>query len=120
MRQPVSCDARRTFWPFLPMASDSLSSGTISSMRVRLGVDDHARHLGRRDRVAHEARRIVVVGDDVDLLAAQLLHHRLHARALHADAGADRIDVAVARADTAILARAPGSRADASMRTIFS
>ena len=24
----------------------------------RLGVDDHARHFGRRDRVAHEARRI--------------------------------------------------------------
>ena len=32
MRQPVSCEARRTFWPFLPMASDSLSSGTISSI----------------------------------------------------------------------------------------
>ena len=32
MRQPVSCDARRTFWPFLPIASDSLSSGTISSI----------------------------------------------------------------------------------------
>ncbi len=32
MRQPVSCDARRTFCPFLPIASDSLSSGTISSM----------------------------------------------------------------------------------------
>src|ERR1044071_2859923 len=30
--QPVSWDARRTFWPFLPMASDSLSSGTISSI----------------------------------------------------------------------------------------
>ena len=120
MRQPVSCDARRTFCPFLPIASDSLSSGTISSMRVAVGVDDDARHLGRRDRVAHEARRIVVVRDDVDLLAAQLLHDRLDARALHADAGADRIDVAVARADTAIFARAPGSRAEASMRTIFS
>ena len=54
--------------------------------------------LGGRDRVAHEARRILVVRDDVDLLAAQLLHHRLDAGALHADAGADRIDVAVARA----------------------
>jgi hypothetical protein len=64
---------------------------------VALGVDDDARHLGRGDRVAHEARRIVVVGDDVDLLAAQLLDHRLDAAALHADAGADRVDVAIAR-----------------------
>ena len=61
-----------------------------------------------------------IVRHDVDLLAAQLLHDRLDARALHADAGADRIDVAIARADTAIFERAPGSRADASMRTIFS
>ena len=116
MRQPVSCEARRTFWPFLPMASDSLSSGTMSSMRVALGVDETRDDLGGRDRVAHEARRIVVVGDDVDLLAAQLLHHRLHARALHADAGADRVDVAVARADTAIFdagARLAGRGLDA-------
>ena len=34
-------------------------------------------------------------GDDVDLLAAQLLHHRLDAAAAHADAGADRVDAAV-------------------------
>ena len=31
--QPVSCDASRTFWPLRPMASDSFSSGTTSSMR---------------------------------------------------------------------------------------
>src|SRR4029079_9567388 len=46
-----------------------------------------------------------IVGDDVDLLAAQLLHDRLHARSLHADAGADRIDVAIARADRDLRAR---------------
>jgi hypothetical protein len=40
------------------------------------------------------------------------LHHGLHAAAAHADAGADRIDRAVA-ADHAILARLPGSRATA-------
>ena len=38
-------------------------------------------------------------GHDVDLLAAQLLHDGLHARALHADARADRIDVRVAAGD---------------------
>ena len=32
MRQPVSFAARRTFWPFLPMASDSCLSSTITSM----------------------------------------------------------------------------------------
>ncbi len=30
---PVSCAARRTFWPLRPMASESFSSGTTSSMR---------------------------------------------------------------------------------------
>ena len=37
--------------------------------------------------------------DDVDLLAAQLADDGLHARAAHADAGADRVDVALARED---------------------
>ena len=37
--------------------------------------------------------------DDVDLLAAQLADDRLHARAAHADARADRVDVALARED---------------------
>ena len=31
--QPVSWEARRTFWPLRPIASDSFSSGTTSSMR---------------------------------------------------------------------------------------
>ena len=45
------------------------------------------------------SRRIVRPLDDVDLLAAQLLHDGLHARPAHADARADRIDVAVVRHD---------------------
>ena len=43
-------------------------------------VDDDLAHLGRLDGGADEARRVAVVGDDVDLLAAQLLHDGLHAR----------------------------------------
>ncbi|MNN08553.1 hypothetical protein D3C81_1214120 [compost metagenome] len=31
--QPVSCEARRTFWPRRPMASDNCSSGTTTSTR---------------------------------------------------------------------------------------
>ena len=38
---------------------------------------------------------VVVVRDDVDALAGDLVRHRLHARTAHADAGADRIDARV-------------------------
>ena len=53
-------------------------------------------------------------GNDVDLLAAQLADDGLHARALHADAGADRIDVALARHDRDLgaLARLADGAAD--------
>src|ERR1700761_8641282 len=106
MRQAVSCDARRTFWPFLPIASDSLSSGTISSMRWPSASMITRFTSAGGDRVAPEAGRIVVVRHDVDLLAAQLLHDGLHAAALHADARADRIDVAIARRHGDLRARA--------------
>src|SRR5260370_22246032 len=42
-----------------------------------------------------EDYRIVGKFDDVDLLAAQLADDGLHAHALHADAGANTIDIAV-------------------------
>src|SRR5581483_5260697 len=48
---------------------------------------------------ADELRRVGRVVDDVDLLPAELLHDRLHARPAHADAGPDRVDVAVVRHD---------------------
>src|SRR6185503_16159662 len=41
----------------------------------------------------------LVPADDVDLLAAQLVHDVLDAAAAHADARADRVDLAVDRAD---------------------
>src|SRR5262249_48389479 len=57
-------------------------------------VDDrHALHFGRAERVGHEGDGILRPLHDVDLLAAQLADDRLDARALHADARADRIDV---------------------------
>src|SRR6185295_1117197 len=59
----------------------------------------YAGDLGRRQRALREGHQVVAVLDDVDLLAAQLADDRLHARALHADAGADRIDVALAAVD---------------------
>ena len=94
--QPVSCAARRTFWPLRPIASESFSSGTTSSMRPSasstMTLFTSAGWIAAHD----EARRIAVERDDVDLLAAELLHDGLDARALHADARADRIDVRVA------------------------
>ena len=50
---------------------------------------------GRLQRIDHECRGILAPGDDVDLFALQFLHDGLHAAALHADAGADRVDRAV-------------------------
>ena len=51
-------------------------------------------------------------GDDVDLLALQLLDDGLDAAALHADAGADRVDRAVVadHADLGAAARDRGRR----------
>ncbi len=93
----------------LALAADRERELVVGDDHVhRLGalVDDHLRNLRGRERAAHVARRIRAPGHDVDALAAQLLHHRLHATALHADAGADRIDVAVARRDGDLRAHA--------------
>src|SRR5262249_13554576 len=62
-------------------------------------VHDDARHLRGRQRAADVLRGIGGPVDDVDLLVAQLLHYRLHAGTPPADAGADRVDVAVVRRD---------------------
>ena len=66
---------------------------------LRVFVDDDLRNFGRGEGVDHEGRRVLAPGNDVDLLALQLLHHRLDAAAAHADAGADRVDAAVIRHD---------------------
>ena len=51
--------------------------------------------LCRRQRVRRKHRRLFRPFDDIDFLASQLANDCLHARALHADAGADRIDIAL-------------------------
>ena len=95
MSQPVSCEARRTFWPRRPIAICCIWSGTITSIRLASGIEHHLADLGRRQGVDHEGGVIGRPGNDVDLLAAELLHHGLDAAAAHADAGADRVDAAV-------------------------
>ena len=75
-------------------------------MRSRVFVEHDLDHFGGRQRVDHERRHVLRPRDDVDLLALQLVDHRLHARAAHADAGADRIDRGVARDHRDLGARA--------------
>src|SRR6202040_922481 len=62
-------------------------------------VHHHFGDLGRGERNDHESRRIGRPRDDVDLFALQLADDRLDPAAAHPDAGADRIDAAVARND---------------------
>ena len=69
-------------------------------------------HFRGLQRVDDERRRIGRPGDDVDLLALEFTDHRLHARAAHADAGADG-SIELSWRSTAIFARLPGSRAAA-------
>src|SRR5271165_252857 len=59
----------------------------------------HAADLGGLQSLLSKRDRILVILNDVDLLAAQLADDRLHAHALHADAGADGVDVLVLRHD---------------------
>src|SRR3712207_2198573 len=62
-------------------------------------VDEHLAHARGRQRLGDEPGGLVVVGDDVDLLAAQLGDDHAHARAAGADAGADRVDAVGVRDD---------------------
>ena len=70
--------------------------------------------FGRRQRVDHEGRDVGRPRNDVDLLALQFVHHGLHARAAHTDAGADRIDRGIAgnHADFRARAGIAGHRLD--------
>src|SRR5690606_5253784 len=66
------------------------------------------------ERVDDEGGRILAPGDDVDLLALLFLDLSLHAAALHADAGVDRIDAGIVadRADLGAAARIAGGGLD--------
>src|SRR5699024_3454218 len=59
----------------------------------------HRHHLGRGQRVAHEYGRVIVVVDDVDLLAAEFRHHRPHPGTVGPDAGALGVETGDGRLD---------------------
>ncbi len=58
-------------------------------------IQHDARNGGRLKGVDHERGGVFRPRDDIDLLALQFLHHGLHAAALHADAGADRVNAGI-------------------------
>src|SRR6266850_4637834 len=86
---------------------------------VLLLVDHDRGHLGRRQRADHELRRIGRPQHDVDPLAGELLRHRLHARAAHADAGADRVDALVVGEDGDLRAHARIARRGLDLEQAF-
>jgi hypothetical protein len=69
-------------------------------------VDHDLGDFGGRQRVDDEGRDVRRPRNDVDLLALQFVDHGLHARAAHADAGADRIDRGIPRNHADFCARA--------------
>ena len=81
-------------------------------MRSAILVEHDLGDFGRLQRVDDEGRDVRRPRNDVDLLALQFVDHRLHARAAHADAGADRIDRGIARdhGDLGARARIAGDR----------
>ena len=70
-------------------------------------VDHDAADIGGLQRVDHECCRVFGPGNDVDFFPLHFLNDRLNAAALHADAGTDGVDAAVA-ADHADLGAAAG------------
>ena len=72
------------------------------------------RNLCRRKCIRRKHRRLVRPFDNVDLFAAKFLDDRLNTRALHTDAGSDRIDVLFVRrnGDLCSVARFANGRFD--------
>ena len=96
MSQPVSWEARRTFWPRRADGERKLRLGHHHLDLLGILVEHDLRDLGRLQRIDDEGRDVGRPGNDVDLLALKLADDGLHARAAHADAGTDRIDRGIA------------------------
>ena len=106
MSQPVSWEARRTFWPRRPMASESCSSGTTTSI---LSESSSSTTLATSAGCKALTTKVATSGDQgmMSIFSpCKLAHHGLDARAAHADAGADRVDRGIARDHRDLGARA--------------
>src|SRR4051794_7087555 len=86
----------------LALAADGEAELVVGDDDGRLAgvvVDKNFPHARGAQRLGDEAGGLVVVGDDVDLLAAQLGDDHAHAGAARADTGADRVDAVGVRDD---------------------
>ena len=86
----------------LALAADRQREHPLGHRHARdpvLLVDVDRDDLGRAQGVGHEHAGVVAPRDDVDLLAGQLGHDGLDARAALADGGTDRIEAVLARRD---------------------
>ena len=93
--QPVSSLASRTFWPVRPIAWARFSSSTTISMLCASSSTLILLTSAGASALITNCAGSVGPQDDVDALAGELGGHGLHARAAHADAGADRVDAPV-------------------------
>src|SRR5690242_12054890 len=84
---------------FLADRERQLKVGNDDFGDTGLVVNANLPHLRGRERAHHELLRFVAVGNDVDLLTAQLVHDLTHAHATRTDARTDRVDVLVVRRD---------------------
>ncbi len=110
MSQPVSCEARRTFWPRRPMASDSWASGTITSIRrlssssTTLLTSAGARALTTKVAGSGDHGMMSIFSPDSSFTTACTREPRMPTQA---PTGSMLLSLET----TAILAREPGSRA---------
>src|SRR5207248_10229848 len=81
-----------TLFPYT--SSSDLYRGLLTGV-----VDQHLADARRRQRLGDEPGGLVVVGDDVDLLAAQLGDDHSHAGAARPHAGADGVDAVDVRSE---------------------
>ena len=119
MVQPVSWEASRTFWPRRPMASDSWSSGTTTSMRLAssssttLTTSAGARPLTMKVAGSGDHWMMSIFSPCSSLTTACT---RLPRMPTHAPTGS----MPPSLDSTAILARLPGSRATALISMMLS
>ena len=115
--QPVSWEARRTFWPRRPMASESCSSGTTTSMRSRsssmttLATSAGASALTTKVAMSGDHGMMSIFSPCSSFTTACTREPRMPTQA---PTGSTELS----REITAILAREPGSRATALISTM--
>jgi hypothetical protein len=115
--QPVSWDASRTFCPRRPIASESLSSGTTSSMP--LFASSMMTRETSAGAIALQTKRAGSRSQGtMSIFSPRSSWTTAWTREPFMPTQAPTGSTSESRLETAILERAPGSRAAATMRTI--